>query len=107
MDRIEITINQEDNDDEAMFVGVHINGNDMPGILNVEAFFAIKRDHELVPLFTCGCGIFECEGYYVDVSCTVTAFSWFQDNGETKHAEKDRLRYDTSRRRESSYGLLC
>lgn len=74
MDQIEITIKQEDSDGEAMSVGVQINGNDMPGILNVEAFFAIKQENELVPLFTCGCGIFDCRGYYVNVSCTDTAF---------------------------------
>ena len=74
MDQIKITIEQEQIDDGAMFVGVQINGNDMPGILNVEAFFAIKKDHERVPLFTCGCGDFDCGGYYVDVSCTDTAF---------------------------------
>ena len=74
MDRIEITIEQEDSDDGAMFVGVQINGNDMPGILNVEAFLAIKQENELVPLFTCGCGDFGCRGYYVNVSCTETAF---------------------------------
>ena len=74
MDQIEITIKQEDSDGEAMFVGVHINGNDMPGILNLEAFFAINQENELVPLFTCGCGIFDCGGYFVNVSCTDTAF---------------------------------
>jgi hypothetical protein len=71
MDRIEITIEQEDG--EAMFIQVHMNGNDLPGILNVEAFFAIKKEHELVPLFTCGCGDFDCGGYYVKVFCTDTA----------------------------------
>jgi hypothetical protein len=74
MDQIEITIKQEDSDGGAMFVDVHINGNDMPGILNIEAFFAIKQENALVPLFTCGCGIFDCGGYYVNVSCTDTAF---------------------------------
>jgi len=74
MDRIKITIKQEDSDGEAMFVGVQINGKEMPGILHVEAFFAIKQENELVPLFTCGCGIFDCGGYFVNVSCTDTAF---------------------------------
>jgi hypothetical protein len=73
MDQIEITIKQEDSDGEAIFIDLQINVNDMPGILNVEAFFAIKKDHELVPLFTCGCGDFDCGGYYVNVSCTDTA----------------------------------
>ena len=74
MDRIKITIEQESEESEAIFIGVQINGNDLPGILNVEAFFAIEQQNELVPLFTCGCGIFDCGGYYVNVSCTDTAF---------------------------------
>ena len=74
MDQIEITIKQEGSDGGAMFVGVQINGNDMPGILNTEAFFAIKKDNKRVPLFTCGCGIFDCGGCYVNISCTDTAF---------------------------------
>jgi hypothetical protein len=72
MDRIEITIEQESVDDGAIFIMVQINGNDLPGILNVEAFFAIKQENELVPLFTCGCGDFGCGGYYVNVSCNET-----------------------------------
>ncbi|HEY6285487.1 MAG TPA: hypothetical protein VIX20_07485 [Ktedonobacteraceae bacterium] len=72
MDQIEITIKHESIDGEAMFVVVQINGNDMPGILNVEAFFAIKQENELVPLFTCGCGDFGCGGYYVNISCNET-----------------------------------
>ena len=70
MDRITITIEQESEDGGAIFIGVQINGNDLPGILNVEEFFAIKQQNGLVPLFTCGCGIFDCGGYYVNVSCT-------------------------------------
>ena len=73
MDHIEITIERDNNDDGAIFTRVQINGNDLPGILNVEAFFAIKQEKELVPLFTCGCGDFDCDGYYVNVSCTDTA----------------------------------
>ena len=73
MDQIEITIKQEDSNGEAIFVGVQINCNDLPGILNVVAFFAIKQENELVPLFTCGCGVFDCGGYYVNVFCTDTA----------------------------------
>ena len=72
MDQLEITIKQEDSDGEAMFVSVQINGKDMPGILNVGAFFSIKKNHERVPLFTCGCGVFDCGGYYVNVFCTDT-----------------------------------
>ncbi len=73
MDRIKITIEQANGDDGAMFIGVQINDNDLPGILNVEAFFAIKQENELVPLFTCSCGDFDCGGYFVNVSCTDTA----------------------------------
>ncbi|HEX9135131.1 MAG TPA: hypothetical protein VF844_22825 [Ktedonobacteraceae bacterium] len=73
MDRIKITIEQANGDDGAIFIRVKINDNDLPGILNVEAFFAIKQKNELVPLFTCGCGDFDCGGYYVNVSCTDTA----------------------------------
>jgi hypothetical protein len=73
MDRIKITIKQESVDDGAIFVRVQINDNELPGILNVESFFAIKQENELIPLFTCGCGDFGCRGYYVNVSCTNTA----------------------------------
>ena len=73
MDRIKITIKQESVDDGAIFIRVQINANDLPGILNVEAFFAIKLENELVPLFTCGCGDFGCKGYYVNVSRTEIA----------------------------------
>jgi hypothetical protein len=71
---IKITIEQVSGDDGAIFIRVKINDNALPGILNVEAFFAIKQENELVPLFTCGCGDFGCGGYYVNVSCTETAF---------------------------------
>lgn len=70
MDHIEITIKREGVHGAAMFIGVQINDNDLPGILNVDKFFAIKQQNELVPLFTCGCGDFDCGGYYVNVSCT-------------------------------------
>ena len=73
MDRIKITIKQESVDDGAIFIRVQINDNELPGILNVEAFFAIKQENELIPLFTCGCGDFGCGGYYVNVSSTDTA----------------------------------
>ena len=73
MDHIKITIEQESADDGAILIGVQINGNDLPGILNAEAFFAIEQENELVPLFTCGCGDFGCGGYYVNVYCTDTA----------------------------------
>lgn len=72
MERITITIEQESEDGGAIFIGVQVNGNDLPGILNVEAFFAIEQQNELVPLFTCGCGDFGCGGYYVNVCCTKT-----------------------------------
>jgi hypothetical protein len=74
MDRIKINIKHESIDGGAIFIRVQINDNELPGILNVEAFFAIKQENELVPLFTCGCGDFGCRGYYVNVSCTETAF---------------------------------
>ena len=74
MDCIKITIKQESVDGGAIFIKVQINENDLTGILNVGAFFAIKQKNELVPLFTCGCGDFGCRGYYVNVSCTETAF---------------------------------
>lgn len=73
MDQMEITIEQEQFDNGAMFIQVYMNGNKLPGILNVEAFFAIEQENELVPLFTCGCGVFDCGGYYVNVFCTDTA----------------------------------
>jgi hypothetical protein len=73
MDQMEITIEQEQFDNGAMFIQVNLNGNKLPGILNVEAFFAIKQENELVPLFTCGCGDFDCKGYCVNVLCTNTA----------------------------------
>ncbi|MBV9689605.1 MAG: hypothetical protein JO202_07825 [Ktedonobacteraceae bacterium] len=70
MDRIKITIEQ---DGHITFIEVLINGNEMPKVLDVETFFAIKQLNGLVPLFTCGCGEFGCGGYYVDVSCTDSA----------------------------------
>jgi hypothetical protein len=74
MDRIKITIEQDNGNGGAIFIEVQINDNDMHGILNVDAFFTIKHENGLVPLFTCGCGDFGCGGYYVNVSCTETAF---------------------------------
>ncbi len=73
MDRMKITIEQERVDDGALFIQVYINGNDLPGILNVEEFFAVKQQNGFVPLFTCGCGDFDCGGYYTNVSCTDAA----------------------------------
>ncbi len=73
MDRIKIIIAQEQVDNGALFIQVRINDNDLPGILNIEAFFVIKESNGLVPLFTCGCGDFECGGFYVNISCTDTA----------------------------------
>ncbi|MHB8597250.1 MAG: hypothetical protein ACYDER_10605 [Ktedonobacteraceae bacterium] len=73
MDRIKIVIEQEQVDNGALFIQGRINDTDLPGIFNVEAFFAIKESKGLVPLFTCGCGIFGCGGYFVNISCTDTA----------------------------------
>lgn len=73
MDNIKITIEQESVDDGAMFVSVYINGHEMRKILDLETFFALKELHGQVPLFTCGCGVFGCGGYYVDVSPTQEA----------------------------------
>lgn len=73
MDHIEIAIERDKNDDGAIFVRFQINGDDLPGILNIEAFFAINQENEFVPLFTCGCGDFGCGGYYVSISYTDTA----------------------------------
>ncbi len=70
MDSIKIAIEQESIDDGPLFVSVYINGHDMPKILDVETFFALKGLHGHVPLFTCGCGDFGCGGYYVNVSST-------------------------------------
>ena len=70
MDRIKITIEQEFVEDGPMFVSVYINGQTMYGILNLEAFFAVKEQQGQMPLFTCGCGDFGCGGYFVDVACT-------------------------------------
>ncbi len=72
MDRIKIAIEQEQVDNSALFIQVLINDNDLPGILNIEAFFVIKESNGLVPLFTCGCGDFDCDGSYVNISCTDT-----------------------------------
>ena len=75
MDRAKIAIEVEHEnpvDSSAIFVRVNINGEDLPKILNVEEFFALKEHSRLVPLFTCGCGDFGCGGYYVDVSRTDT-----------------------------------
>jgi hypothetical protein len=73
MDRVKIAIDQDHVGTGALFIGVRINGDDMPGILNVEAFFTIKEANGLVPLFTCGCGDFDCGGFYVGVTCTDVA----------------------------------
>ena len=76
MDRLKIAIELEKAnpvDSSAIFIQVNINGKDLPGILNVAEFFALKERKGLVPLFTCGCGDFGCGGYCVDVSCTDSA----------------------------------
>ena len=75
MDCIKIAIEQEHAGNGALFIQVYINGDGMPGILNIEAFFTIKEANGLVPLFTCGCGDFDCDGFYVDVACTDTALN--------------------------------
>jgi hypothetical protein len=73
MDRMKIVIEQDHVGTGALFIEVCINGDDMPGILDVEAFLTIKEAKGLVPLFTCGCGDFDCDGSYVDVDCTDAA----------------------------------
>ena len=73
MDRIKIIIEQEEVDNNVLFFQVRINGNDLPGILDVNAFFNLRESNGLSPLFVCGCGDFGCGGYYVGVSCTNTA----------------------------------
>lgn len=70
MDRLKIAIGQDHIGTGALFIEVCINGDDLPGILNVDAFFTIKEASGLIPLFTCGCGDFDCNGFYVDVVCT-------------------------------------
>jgi hypothetical protein len=36
----------------------------------IEEFFTINWQNGLLALFTCGYGDFDCDGYYVNVSCT-------------------------------------
>ncbi|HCI81357.1 MAG TPA: hypothetical protein DHW02_16890 [Ktedonobacter sp.] len=75
MDRVKITTELELEspvDSSAISIQVNINGENLPEILNVEEFFALKEHDGLVPLFTCVCGDFGCGGYYVDVACTDT-----------------------------------
>lgn len=93
MDRIKIAIEQEHVDDGAMFVSVYINGHDMPKILDVETFFAIKQHNGLAPLFTCGCGDFGCGGYYVDVSCTDTALVLHNSYHRFNHTLQSEFEY--------------
>jgi hypothetical protein len=93
MDKMEITIEQEQFDNGAMFIQVYMNDNKLPGILNVEAFFAIKQENGLVPLFTCGCGDFDCKGYYVNVLCTNTALILHNGYHRFNHSLESEFEY--------------
>ncbi len=93
MDRIKITIEQEFVDDGAMFVSVYINGQTMPKMLNLDAFFAVKEQQGQVPLFTCGCGDFGCGGYYVDVVCTNEALTLHNSYHRFNHTLQAEFEY--------------
>ncbi len=79
MDHLEIEVNRGKEfgpDDILLSIKAVINGGAWPKKLDVDVFFdALTRDGRL-PLFTCGCGVFECGGYYVDVSRTRAGWTW-------------------------------
>lgn len=70
MDRIHIRLEQAYEDGGPLSVHVVLNGDTMPGILDIGAFFSIQPEGGCLPLFTCSCGDFGCGGHFVDVLCT-------------------------------------
>lgn len=46
----------------------------LPEVLDISQFFTAIHTSGRYPLFTCGCGVFGCGGYYVDVECTRDAW---------------------------------
>ena len=93
MDRMKITIEQEATDDGPMFVSLYINGHVMPGILDIEIFFTLKEQQGQVPLFTCGCGDFDCNGYYVGVSYTDVALTLHNSYHRFNHTLQAEFEY--------------
>ena len=73
-------------DSTAIAIIVTINAHELPDILDIDEFFKAIQESGRFPLFTCGCGHFECSGYYVDLVCTATA--WVLRNRYHPHNEQ-------------------
>ncbi|HUY76302.1 MAG TPA: hypothetical protein VMV29_06000 [Ktedonobacterales bacterium] len=83
MDEIVVTPLREDGPDwratdEEVSLGaeVWVNGRRMPNVFDLAAWFPAIAEDGLAPLFTCGCSIFGCGGYNVDIERTPDAWVW-------------------------------
>jgi hypothetical protein len=58
----------------SIYPEMQVNGEVLDYCLEVDIFFRAIRESGRYPIFTCGCGVFECGGNYMDVECTETAW---------------------------------
>ena len=63
-------------EDVSLGAEVWVNGRRMPNVFDLAAWFPAVAEDGLAPLFTCGCGVFGCSGYYVDIECAPDAWVW-------------------------------
>lgn len=74
MDILAVSVQQEQR--LGLYATAVVNGQELSGILEIDAFFTALTSDGLYPLFTCNCGVFECGGRYVDVLCGAGAWVW-------------------------------
>lgn len=83
MDEIVVTPLREDGpewraNDEEVSLGaeVWVNGRLLADVFDLAAWFPAVAEDGLAPLFTCGCSIFGCGGYNVDIERAPDAWVW-------------------------------
>ena len=60
----------------SIYAEVFVDRERWADYLDIEVFFEALENSGHHPLFTCGCGVFGCGGYYVDVECAENEWIW-------------------------------
>ncbi len=81
MDQLAVTIAPAEGvgDNEptlGLYATAGVNGQDLPEVLDIDAFFEALTGSGPLPLFTCTCGAFGCGGYYIGVAHGEDAWIW-------------------------------
>jgi hypothetical protein len=60
----------------AVTTDIFVDDRQMPGAVNLGAWFPALMQTRLAPIFTCTCGVFYCDGYHVAIEKTPNCWIW-------------------------------